>query len=130
MKINDRQRLILLLFGNVILWMLIFTLSWSVCQAFANDGDKEAADSKMRIHAAAQAVDEAWEEFHRSAIEGTLASPRIQTQIEQQLHEARGLLMKARKARRNRDYTSVNSITERVINLTTTIVASSRERKP
>ena len=85
--------------------------------------------SRHSIHDAAQAVDEAWEEFHRAAIGGTLASPTIQTQIEGQLHEARGLLMEARKAERRGDDRSVKTLTSKLFNISQEIVLASREKK-
>ena len=85
--------------------------------------------SRQLIHEAAQAVDEAWEEFHRAAIGGTLASPSIQTKIEGQLHEARGLLMEARKAERKGDHRSVKKMTEKLLDLSHDIVMASREKK-
>ncbi|GJL62967.1 MAG: hypothetical protein NPIRA04_16210 [Nitrospirales bacterium] len=93
------------------------------------EGHSLRVTSASSIHKAAQAVDTAWEEFHRSAIEGTLASPTLQSQIEQQLHNARGLVMSARKAGRKGDFLSVQRITHRVIDLSKTIIASSREKK-
>ena len=130
MKIYDHHRLGLLLFFNMFLWMVIVG---SIClvtnHALAMASDTSSEESFHRIHTASVAVEEAWEEFHRSAIGGTLASPEIQTQIEQHLHEARGLLMNARKADRNGDNHSVIAITNRVVDITSSIIASSRERK-
>ncbi len=131
MKIHDRQRLGLVLFSNLLLWVIALSaICWGTGHVFAMDEPSVESDSTRRVHLSSRAVEDAWEEFHSSAIGGTLASPMIQTQIEQQLHEARGLLMKARKAKRKGDYNSVLSITDRVIHLSQTIVASSRERKP
>ncbi|MGB0911468.1 MAG: hypothetical protein ACPGYT_13985 [Nitrospirales bacterium] len=131
MKIHDHQRLALVLFSNLLLWLLtISVICWGAGHAFAVDEISRISDSTKRVHLSAEAVENAWEEFHSSAIGGTLASPMIQTQIEQQLHQARGLLMKARKAKRRGDYSSVLSITDQVIYLAKTIVASSREKKP
>jgi hypothetical protein len=90
---------------------------------------EEETESRQLIHAASQAVDEAWEEFHRAAIGGTLASPTIQTQIEGQLHEARGLLMEARQAERRGDHRSVKIITDQLFDLSHEIVLASREKK-
>ncbi len=81
------------------------------------------------IRKAANATEQAWEEFHTSAIEGTLASPLVQITIERQLYEARGLLMGARKAKRSQDYQSVKHITRQVQKLTQHIILASRERK-
>ncbi len=131
MNIYDHQRLALVLFSNLLLWLLtISALCWGTGHAFAMDEIPAKSDSTRRVHLSAQAVENAWEEFHSSAIGGTLASPMIQTQIEQQLHKARGLLMKARKAKRRGDHSSVLSITNQVIYLSKTIASSSREKKP
>ncbi|GJL56820.1 MAG: hypothetical protein NPIRA02_39520 [Nitrospirales bacterium] len=131
MKIHDQQRLILILFSNILLWMIVVsTICWGAELVFPMERTTIESDSARRIHTTSRAVEHAWEEFHRSAIGGTLASPMIQTQIEQQLHEARGLLMEARKAQRKGDHHSVLTITGRVIHLSKTIIASSRERKP
>ena len=81
------------------------------------------------VQQAADATEQAWEEFHTSAIEGTLASPLVQVTIEGQLHEARGLLMEARKAKRSQDYQSVKHITKQVQELSQHIILASRERK-
>ena len=93
-------------------------------------GEKIVKESPQTIiHGAAEAVDEAWEEFHSAAIGGTLASPTIQTRIESQLHQARSLLMEARIAERKKDLRSVKIITEKVIELSDDIVMASREKK-
>ncbi|MDR4495638.1 MAG: hypothetical protein R3B74_14730 [Nitrospirales bacterium] len=81
------------------------------------------------IHRAAQAADHAWEEFHRAAIEGTLASPAIQVAIENQLHEVRALLMEARRADRAQQFNSVKIMTEKIFIITQHIVQASQERK-
>ena len=90
---------------------------------------KEQTESRQLIHGAAQAVDEAWEEFHSAAIGGTLASPAVQTKIETQLHEARALLMEARKAERRGDHESVKIMTDELFELSNEIVQASREKK-
>lgn len=89
----------------------------------------EEGSSQEVINRAARAVDDAWEEFHQAAIGGTLASPVIQTKIESQLHEARALLMEARKAERKRDHQSVKIITNKLFVLSNQIVQASREKK-
>ena len=86
-------------------------------------------ESTQLIREAAHATEEAWEEFHASAIEGTLASPLIQVTIEGQLHEARGLLMQARIAKRSQDYQAVKDITQQIQEITQNIIQASRERK-
>ena len=86
-------------------------------------------EATQLIRKAAHATEEAWEEFHAAAIEGTLASPLIQVTIEGQLHEARGLLMQARIAKRSQDYQVVKDITQQIQEITQNIIQASRERK-
>ena len=86
-------------------------------------------EATQLIRKAAHATEEAWEEFHAAAIEGTLASPLIQVTIEGQLHEARGLLMRARIAKRSQDYQAVKDITQQIQEITQNIIQASRERK-
>jgi hypothetical protein len=86
-------------------------------------------EATQLIRKAAHATEEAWEEFHAAAIEGTLASPLIQVTIEAQLHEARGLLMRARIAKRSQDYQAVKDITQQIQEITQNIIQASRERK-
>ena len=82
------------------------------------------------LHEADKNVDEAWEAFHQAALGGTLASPAIQTQIEQALHESRLLLVDARQAARDDDARVVSLLTERIEQLSTQIKEKSRRQKP
>ena len=50
------------------------------------------------VHEAEHDVDHAWEVYHRAALGGTVASPALQAQIEQHLHEARTLVTQAQEA--------------------------------
>src|SRR5690348_10374992 len=50
------------------------------------------------VHKAEHDVDRAWELYHRAALGGTLASPALQADIEQHLHEARTLMAEAQEA--------------------------------
>jgi len=86
-------------------------------------------EATQLIREAAHATEQAWEEFHTAAIEGTLASPLIQVTIETQLHEVRALLMQARIAKRSQDYQSVKDITNQIHEITQNIIMASRERK-
>lgn len=82
------------------------------------------------LYQADKNVDEAWEAFHQAALGGTLASPAIQTQIEQALHESRLLLGDARQAARDDDARVVSLLTERIEQLATQIKEKSRRQKP
>ncbi len=82
------------------------------------------------LYLADKNVNEAWEVFHQSALGGTLASPAIQTKIEQALHASRLLLVDARKAARSNDKRAVSALTTRIEELSTQIKENSRRRKP
>ena len=90
---------------------------------------EEKEGARDLIYQSAQATDQAWEEFHAAAIGGTLASPAIQSSIERQLHEARALLMEARKAERDNRFDSVKALTQKIQQITQNIVEASREKK-
>lgn len=82
------------------------------------------------LYRADKNVDEAWEAFHQAALGGTLASPAIQTQIEQALHESRLLLVNARTAARDNDESVVSLLTARIEEISTEIKEKSRRQKP
>ena len=126
MKKNFRhQQVAIFVITNLMLWIT----AGATCLGAVPEESMAKESSQTIIHGAAQAVDEAWEEFHSAAIGGTLASPAIQTRIESQLHQARSLLMEARMANRRKDWRSVIMITEKVIELSSHIVRASREKK-
>ena len=81
------------------------------------------------LYRADRHVDEAWEAFHQAALGGTLASPAIQTQIEQALHESRLLLVDARKAAQGNDNRAVSTLTARIEEISTRIKEKSRRQK-
>ena len=82
------------------------------------------------LYRADKNVDEAWEAFHQAALGGTLASPALQTQIEQELHTSRLLLVDARKAARDNDERVVSLLTARIQEISTQIKEKSRRQKP
>lgn len=82
------------------------------------------------LYRADKNVNEAWEAFHRAALGGTLASPAVQTQIEQDLHTSRLLLVDARTAARDNDMRAVSSLTARIGEISTRIKEKSRRQKP
>lgn len=118
---------------QIVSLLLVYSLFWVTGEAASRGASPvsspEDVTSQQLIRNAAQSVDSAWEEFHQAAIGGTLASPAVQTKIETQLHEARALLMEARKAARRGDHQSVKEITTRLFYLSNEIVEASRERK-
>jgi|GEM_PF-822754 len=109
----------------ILSWMLGGTPAYGVPPA----GTQEQEEARNLIYQSAQATEQAWEEFHAAAIGGTLASPAVQSSIERQLHEARALLMEARQADRAKQFDSVKSLTQRILEITQNIVQASREKK-
>lgn len=81
------------------------------------------------LYLAGKSVEEAWEAFHHAALGGTLASPDIQTKIEQALHESRLLLVDARNAARVNDTITVFEITDRIEKISHQIKEDSRRQK-
>ena len=114
-----------ILFLTVLPWMLGETPVYGVSPVVT----QEKEEARNHIYHSAQATEQAWEEFHAAAIGGTLASPTVQSNIEGQLHEARALLMEARKAERANQYDSVKSLTHKILQITQNIVQASREKK-
>jgi hypothetical protein len=115
------------------MWSVTFILliTWGIPpQSYSSGGGVSQTEATQLIRQAADATEQAWEEFHDAAIQGTLASPLVQVTIESQLHEVRRLLMEARKAKRAQDYHSVKKLTQQVQKITQNIIQESRERKP
>lgn len=81
------------------------------------------------VHRAQHEVDRAWETFHKAALGGTLASPAVQADIEQALHESRGLLVKAREAADRGDRKALRPFLERIHALTERAITESQEQK-
>lgn len=114
------------------MWTMTFILlmTWGIpSQSYSSGEGISQTEATQLIRQAADATEQAWEEFHDAAIQGTLASPLVQVTIESQLHEVRRLLMEARKAERAQDYHSVKKLTQQVQEITQNIIQESRERK-
>lgn len=81
------------------------------------------------VHEAEHAVDHAWETYHRAALGGTIASPTLQVDIEQHLHDARALVPRAQEAAERGDAREVESLVERIRSHTNAAVTESMEHK-
>ena len=115
------------------MWSVTFILfiTWGIpSQGYSSGEGVSQTEATQLIRQAADATEQAWEEFHDAAIQGTLASPFMQVTIESQLHEVRRLLMEARKAKRAQEFHSVKKLTQHVQVITQNIIQESRERKP
>jgi hypothetical protein len=87
------------------------------------------AEIMQAVHKAQHEVDRAWEVFHKAALGGTLASPAVQAEVEQALHESRGLLVKAREAADRNDWTTLQPLLDRIHTLTKRAITESQEQK-
>jgi len=86
-------------------------------------------DSVKAVHEAAHDVDHAWEVYHRAALGGTLASPALQANIEDHLHEARTLITQALEAARRGDDRQVEQLVKQIRVHTTHAIEGSKEQK-
>ena len=81
------------------------------------------------VHDAEHDVDQAWEVYHRAALGGTVASPALQAEIEQHLHEARTLVAQAQEAAERGDERQVQRLVNQVKVHTTKAIEGSKEQK-
>ena len=81
------------------------------------------------VHEAEHSVDHAWEVYHRAALGGTVASPDLQAQIEQHLHEARTLVTQAQEAADRGDTGKVERLVGEIKIHTAQAIAGSKEQK-
>ena len=86
-------------------------------------------DKAQMVHQANHEVDHAWEVYHRAALGGTVASPVLQTDIEQHLHEARTLVTQAQEAAERGDERQVQRLVSQVKVHTTMAIEGSKEQK-
>ncbi len=77
----------------IALWEVLAASGWS-----HRSGPASHPESAQAVHEAEHDVDQAWEVYHRAALGGTVASPALQADIEQHLHEARTLVSQAQEA--------------------------------
>jgi len=85
--------------------------------------------SAQAVHEAEHTVDHAWEVYHRAALGGTIASPAIQVEIEDHLHEARLLITQAQEAAERGDRQTVKHLIDQVKIQTTQAIKGSEEHK-
>ncbi len=86
-------------------------------------------DKAQLVHEANHEVDHAWEVYHRAALGGTVASPALQAEIEQHLHEARTLVTQAQEAADRGDERVVEDLVKQVRLHTTQAIQGSKEQK-
>jgi hypothetical protein len=86
-------------------------------------------ENAQTVHEAQHDVDQAWEIDHRAALGGTVASPALQADIEEHLHEARTLITQAQEAAERGDERQVQSLISQVKVHTTKAIEGSKEQK-
>lgn len=86
-------------------------------------------DKTQTVHEAEHDVDQAWEIYHRAALGGTVASPALQADIEEHLHEARILITQAQEAAERGDERLVQRLVSQVKVHTAKAIEGSKEQK-
>jgi hypothetical protein len=110
--------------------VLIALLGASPLRADPIDSPGHAHQHKAQlVHEANHEVDRAWEIYHRAALGGTVASPALQAEIEEHLHEARTLVTQAQEAAERGDDRQVEDLCKQVRLHTTQAIEGSKERK-
>jgi ferritin-like metal-binding protein YciE len=92
--------------------------------------DHSHQESLRAVHDAEHEVDHAWDVYHRAALGGTVASPKLQADIEEHLHEARTLITQALEAAQRGDEHQVEQLVQQVRVHTTHAIEGSQEQKP
>ena len=81
------------------------------------------------VHDAEHQVDHAWEVYHQAALGGTVASPALQADIEQHLHEARTLVTEAQEAAERGEKRQVDRLVAKIKSHTSQAINESKEQK-
>lgn len=74
-------------------------------------------------------VEKAWEVYHHAALGGTLASPTVQTRLEENLHRSRALLAEAYDAEDRGDRKTMEKRVKQILKITNQVIAGSQEPK-
>jgi hypothetical protein len=86
-------------------------------------------ENAKAVHEAEHAVDHAWEVYHHAALGGTVASPALQAEIEQHLHDARTLITQAQEAAERGDKRQVERLVDQIKVHTSQAIEGSKEQK-
>ncbi|MDH4209346.1 MAG: hypothetical protein OEV76_10765 [Anaerolineae bacterium] len=86
-------------------------------------------DNVQSVYEAEHDVDHAWKVYHSAALGGTVASPALQADIEEHLHEARTLVTQAQEAAAQGDSHEVKRLVNQVKVHTTKAIEGSKEQK-
>ena len=86
-------------------------------------------ESAKAVHETEHDVDHAWEIYHRAALGGTIASPVLQAEIEQHLHEARTLVTQAQEAAERGNKRQMERLVGEIKIHTSQAIEGSKEQK-
>ena len=117
---------ILLLTGITLITLLTAS---SLLAGPLEPADRPHQESLRAVHDAEHEVDHAWEVYHRAALGGTVASPKLQAEIEEHLHQARTLITQAHEAADHGDSGQVEQLVKQVQWHTTHAIEGSKESK-
>ena len=117
--------------GTFFLGIILFTLleASTARSGPLEQTDHPHKDSVTAVHEASHGVDHAWEVYHRAALGGTVASPTLQAEIEEHLHDARTLITQAQEAAERGDKSQVDGLIEQVKLHTAQAIEGSKEQK-
>ena len=87
------------------------------------------SEQARSVHEVEHDVDDAWEVYHRAALGGTVASPALQADIEQHLHEARTLVTRAHEAVERGEKRQVDRLVAEIKIHASQAVKGSKEQK-
>lgn len=106
--------------------LLIFFL---VGPAFSMEKEKLDENRVSSTFEARVSVEKAWEVYHHAALGGTLASPTVQTRLEENLHRSRALLAEAYEAEDMGDRIMMEKRVKQIMKITNQVIAGSQEPK-
>jgi len=74
-------------------------------------------------------VERAWDVYHDGALGGTLQSPKVQTNLEMDLHKSRELLAEAYDAEDEGDLNKTNKLIQKIMRITKRVITESQVPK-
>lgn len=111
------------------IWFGVLVMAAGIQAAPLEPADHPHQEGLRAVHEAEHDVDHAWEVYHRAALGGTVASPKLQLEIEEHLHQARTLISQAQEAAEHGDQRQVDRLIKQVRLHTTQAIEGSKEPK-
>ena len=108
---------------------IVFLWSSNLMAGPVDFADHPHQENLRAVHEAEHDVDHAWEVYHRAALGGTVASPRLQAEIEEHLHQARSLMTQAQEAAEHGEKRHIEDLINQVRRHTTQAIEGSKEPK-